>query len=107
LLVQVAFFVGFFWIIFAIIGIQSFRGSFRRHCVWEGSPAIVVITLDPLGIQAPFVQEFQFCGGYLDPNNFTAMPYITADGTMSIEAPKGFLCPVQSRCIVCRHVRRG
>ena len=36
LLVQVAFFVGFFWVIFAIIGIQTFRGSFRRHCVWIG-----------------------------------------------------------------------
>ena len=36
LLVPVAFFIGFFWVIFAIIGIQTFRGSFRRQCVWVG-----------------------------------------------------------------------
>ena len=31
------------------------------------------------------------------------MPYITSSGQHSDESPKGFLCPVQSQCIVyCR-----
>jgi len=35
----------------------------------------------------------------LDPVTFTPQPYITAAGVPSTEAPKGFLCPVLSRCI--------
>jgi voltage-dependent calcium channel len=61
-------------------------------------PEILLIS-DPLGIQPNFTQQFQFCGGYLDPISFTPQPYITAAGIPSNEAPKGFLCPVQSRCI--------
>lgn len=41
LLVNVAFFVGFFWVFIAVIGVQSFKGSFRRQCVW----------VDPTGLQ--------------------------------------------------------
>jgi hypothetical protein len=105
LLVQVAFFVAFFWLIFGIIGIQSFRGSFRRQCVWVGkfSPN-TRSDLDPLGVQANYTyQPFQFCGGHLDPNDFTPQPYITSSGAPSNESPKGFLCPVQSLCVVCHH----
>ena len=42
---------------------------------------------------------FQFCGGYLDPVDLSPQPYITANGTPSTEAPKGYFCPVQSQCI--------
>lgn len=41
LLVNVAFFVGFFWVFIAVIGVQAFKGSFRRQCVW----------VDPTGSQ--------------------------------------------------------
>lgn len=46
LLVNVAFFVGFFWVFIAVIGVQAFKGSFRRQCVW----------VDPAGIQVMFLQ---------------------------------------------------
>ncbi len=55
---------------------------------------------DPLKIKANFTQEFQFCGGHLDPIDFSPRPYITASGLPNDEPPKGFLCPVQSFCVV-------
>src|SRR5437879_12984243 len=54
LLVNVALLIGFFWLIFAIIGVQSFKSSFRRSCVW----------VDPAGVQRNFTHEFKFCGGH-------------------------------------------
>lgn len=36
LLANVALLIGFFWLVFAIVGVQSFKSSFRRRCVWEG-----------------------------------------------------------------------
>jgi len=54
LLVQVGFFVGFFWVLFGIIGIQTFRGSYRRQCVWEGNSPRVPANLRPAGNTAEF-----------------------------------------------------
>ena len=34
-LLNVAFLIGFFWLLFAIIGVQSFKSSLRRTCVWN------------------------------------------------------------------------
>jgi len=55
--------------------------------------------VDPLGI-SNYTQEFQFCGGYLNPIDFTPQPYITASGVPSTGSAKGYLCPVGSICIV-------
>jgi hypothetical protein len=89
LLVNVAFLIGFFWLLFAIIGLQSFKSSMRRNCVW----------IDPLDPTNTWVNEFQFCGGWLADNG-SAMPWLKSDGaTNSSSDPKGYLCPVQSRCI--------
>ncbi|KAA8567394.1 hypothetical protein EYC84_010413 [Monilinia fructicola] len=56
LLLNVSFLIGFFWLLFAIIGIQSFKGSLDRQCVW----------IDPDDIQnkdnTAFVNN-QYCGG--------------------------------------------
>lgn len=89
-LLNVALLIGFFWLLFAIVGIQSFKSSLRRTCVWDGANA------DPP--QDDFVNEFQFCGGHLASNN-TPMPWLRADGTPGANAYKGFLCPEGSRCI--------
>ena len=89
MLINVAFFVAFFWIIFSIIGVQSFKSSLRRHCVWS----------DPTGIYSNYTRMSQFCGGYMDNVTGEIMSYITADGSPSIENPKGFICPNQSMCI--------
>ena len=91
-LLNVAFLTGFFWLLFAIIGIQSFKSSFRRSCVW----------IDPNGNQQDnYVNDFVFCGGHLSGTlqNYTMEPWIRADGSRGTAMHKGFLCPVGSMCI--------
>jgi hypothetical protein len=69
-----------------IIGIQTFKGSFRRSCYLEPT------------LGEPETQLSQSCGGYIDPGNFSIMPYITADGQNA--AIKGYICPVGQVCKV-------
>lgn len=85
-----AFLIGFFWLLFAIVGVQSFKSSLRRTCVYQ-NPDLT----DPVG---NYSTDMQFCGGYLSANG-TAMPYLSADGRPSLTSHKGFLCPVDSVCI--------
>jgi hypothetical protein len=89
LLVNVAFLISFFWLLFAIVGVQSFKSSFRRNCVW----------IDPQGIEN-FINTEQHCGGHL--KNVTgvniAEPYIAANG-MPNGTDKGYLCPKGSLCM--------
>jgi hypothetical protein len=35
--VHVSFLTGFFWHLFAVVGVQAFKLSFRRQCVWNGT----------------------------------------------------------------------
>ncbi|KAH0544971.1 hypothetical protein FGG08_000897 [Glutinoglossum americanum] len=88
LLVNVAFLIGFFWLIFAIIGIQSFKSSFRRTCVWS----------DPLGILPSYSQPLTFCGGHLNNVTGTPDPWIYPNGNPGALKHKGYLCPKQSFC---------
>ncbi|KAG2223817.1 hypothetical protein INT45_001951 [Circinella minor] len=78
LLVTVATFVLFFFVILAIIGVQSFKGSFLRHCVWT----------DPNDSSNIEVME-QYCGGYIEGG--IEKPYLLSDGTPGPWA-KGFIC---------------
>ncbi|KAI8991980.1 Ion transport protein-domain-containing protein [Mycotypha africana] len=79
LLVNVLFFVLFFFVVFAIVGIQSFKGSFKRHCVWH----------DPNNTTN--VQEVQqYCGGYINGSG-AVVPYRLKDGTEALWS-KGFIC---------------
>lgn len=87
LLVNVAFLISFFWLLFAIVGVQSFKSSFRRHCVW----------IDPEG-KNNFINEEQFCGGHLDNVTGIPQPYIQAPG-MPPGTDKGYICPRGSLCI--------
>jgi len=91
LLVNVAFLISFFWLLFAIIGVQSFRSSFRRNCVW----------VDPAGV-SNFTNTEQFCGGYLHNVTGDPMPYfaLSQSGVLKqSDTHKGFLCPQGSLCI--------
>lgn len=96
ILLNVAFLIGFFWLLFAIIGIQSFKSSLRRTCVWEDPD------VNNPGPVANYSQNepgsFQFCGGWLLPNG-TAVPYIRPDGSFGAESAKGYWCPVNSKCV--------
>lgn len=87
-LINVCTMLVYFWVLFGVLGVQSFRGSFRRQCVWTNAN-------DPTD---QYVNEMQFCGGHLDPVTGKAKNYVFADGT---EGPtsKGFLCPRNSKCV--------
>lgn len=93
LLVHVAFLIGFFWLLFAIVGIQSFKSSFRRTCVWVGTEyGEQNFTLnDPSG-------SFQLCGGWLNETGYQ-QPWIKDDWSYSDSSPKGYICPVGSLCL--------
>jgi hypothetical protein len=90
LLVNVLFFVGLFFVLFSIIGVQSFKGSFLRHCVYDGSDP-------PLPLNPP-----QFCGGYLVniSGNLKTMPFKLRNGGISKSGPKGYTCPLGQICQV-------
>lgn len=92
LLVHVAFLIGFFWLLFAIIGIQSFKSSFKRTCEW----------IDPEGQNNYTLNNawdtLQFCGGYLDGTTGEKRPWLDPDGIDSGFSPKGYICPQGSVC---------
>lgn len=99
---NVAFLIGFFWLLFAIVGVQCFKSSFRRTCVW----------FDPL--YDPFANPTaarsngytpdtstgnpQFCGGWLAKDG-TKQPWLHSDLTNGTDSHKGYVCPVNSLCI--------
>ncbi|KAJ5938084.1 hypothetical protein N7454_004426 [Penicillium verhagenii] len=94
LLVHVAFLIGFFWLLFAIVGIQSFKSSLRRTCVW----------IDPEGISNFTSNDaygtLQFCGGYLNSTTGENMPWLDASGTvLGSSSAKGYICPAGSLCV--------
>jgi hypothetical protein len=93
LLVHVAFLIGFFWLLFAIVGVQSFKSSFRRSCVWIDPQGQNNFTMnDPYNV-------LQLCGGYLDANTGNPTPWVYGNGESSGFDPKGYLCPQGSMCI--------
>ncbi|GAB7348680.1 hypothetical protein MBLNU459_g7040t3 [Dothideomycetes sp. NU459] len=88
-LLNVGFLIGFFWLLLAIIGVQSFKSSLRRTCVW----------IDQANEQDDWTYDFQFCGGYLD-SNYTPQPWLLGDmQTPGAKTHKGYLCPVNSLCV--------
>ncbi|KAI9171904.1 Calcium-channel protein cch1 [Paramyrothecium foliicola] len=99
LLVRVAFLIGFFWLLFAIIGMQSFKSSLSRQCVW-------LDPLDPENLDAAFTHEEGFCGGYLHNDTGRVMPWVRYEGNFSLNNladgtsdGKGFICPRGSLCL--------
>ncbi|ODA76644.1 hypothetical protein RJ55_07915 [Drechmeria coniospora] len=99
LLVRVGFLIGFFWLLFAIIGLQSFKSSLSRQCVW-------LDPLRPMDLSASYTNEMQFCGGYLDNFTGSTMPWMkfgtpgSLDGLINGTSDgKGFICPRGSICL--------
>ncbi|KAF9197935.1 calcium channel protein, partial [Haplosporangium sp. Z 27] len=84
LLANIFLFIVFFFIIFSIIGVQAFKGSFSRRCISREPPHNV--TLD------------QFCGGYIDITTNEQISYITLQNTTSPTDPKGYICPIDFIC---------
>ena len=114
LLVHVAFLIGFFWLLFAIVGVQSFKASFRRTCVWFGDDIgyfdngtyfssdnfTQAIILNNSYNQNTAPQNLQLCGGYVNSTTGKEMPYLLSDYlTQGTHTHKGFLCPPKSLCV--------
>ena len=105
LLVNVAFLISFFWLLFAIVGVQNFKSSFRRTCVWFGDDVSQIYTNNYTQNLAP--GNIQFCGGHIDVNTGAQMPWLKADFSNApdvkfsngSDAHKGYLCPQKSLCI--------
>ncbi|KAI1386973.1 Ion transport protein-domain-containing protein [Hypoxylon trugodes] len=98
LLVRVSFLIGFFWLLFAIIGVQSFKASLDRSCVW-------VDPTQPTNFSATYTNELIFCGGHLDENG-TERPWVKSpfpNSLLNLESPsstaKGYICPRNSICL--------
>lgn len=86
MLVHVGFLILFFWLLFAIVGIQSFKSSLKRTCVWIGPDD-----------QDDYRLEEQFCGGYLNATGGKES-WQHSNGDSSGYAPKGYICPIGSVC---------
>ncbi|KAI0404915.1 ion transporter [Xylaria palmicola] len=103
LLLRVSFLIGFFWLLFAIVGVQSFKSSFSRQCVW-------LDPLQPKNLEAAYTNDMTFCGGHIDNNTLQPVPWVKFNNTGlekdSLDhltpAPggaKGFICPQHSICL--------
>ncbi|RKF58950.1 Calcium-channel protein cch1 [Erysiphe neolycopersici] len=96
LLVKVSFLIGFFWLLFAIIGVQSFKSSLDRQCVW-------IDPSDPTNLTgSAYINSFQYCGGQHNINTGAHDPWVIGplgDLSPGAESPKGFLCPRGSYCL--------
>ncbi|KAH8592491.1 BcCCH1, calcium channel protein [Bisporella sp. PMI_857] len=97
LLVNVSFLIGFFWLLFGIIGVQSFKSSLDRQCVW-------IDPTDPLNkTGSAYINTYQFCGGQL--NKDTGIRETWKFGPLSetmrngVTSAKGYLCPRGSVCL--------
>ena len=109
MLVNVAFLIGFFWLLFAIIGVQAFKSSFKRTCVWYSNATEVLLNPNSPDAKSNISNSYnlndpnsqiQFCGGYISPTNGSSMPWLKANLIQNgTEKHKGYICPQQSLCV--------
>ncbi|CAB11726.1 Calcium-channel protein cch1 [Schizosaccharomyces pombe] len=85
-LVQVVSFNAFFGVMIAILGVQFFKASLNRQCVWLGD----------YGDQ--YLPTGQFCGGHWE--NGIKRAYLDKNGFPSNVNPRGFICAEKSVCRV-------
>lgn len=92
LLLRVFCFLVFAMTLFAVIGIQSFKGSYLRQCVWIGD-----LNNEP-GTNYTLQQN---CGGSVDPRNASlTISHIPYEGTLGPpHSAKGYICPYGQLCI--------
>lgn len=103
LLLRVSFLIGFFWLLFAIVGVQSFKSSLSRQCVW-------LDPLQPNNFSAAYTNNMTFCGGHIDNNTLEPVSWVKFNNTGSESnsldhltnatgGAKGFICPQHSICL--------
>lgn len=86
---DICLFIGYFWILFSLAGVQTFKSSFKRQCQY----------MDPNNSSNVFIDtnNYQFCGAWLDSNG-SPQPYLNQDGSSSGYI-KGYFCPKNSKCV--------
>jgi hypothetical protein len=92
--------MGFFWLIFAIVGVQSFKTSLSRQCTWLDPE-------DPTNIEKTYTPSMSFCGGHLNPITGLPEPWVySTTGNLSSDSlvagarnAKGYICPRGSICL--------
>nr|UJH94510.1 Cch1 [Starmerella bombicola] len=88
LLQNVLIFIAFFLAVWGVTGLQSFNGSLRRVCIYEG-----------------YITS-QNCGSWLEPNTLEVMPYMLLDSSrgtyLNQTTSKGYTCPAGSTCVELR-----
>jgi hypothetical protein len=90
---KVALFICFFWLLFAVVGVQTFKSSMKRSCVLYNT------TMD---MSTSFVGQVQFCGGYLhiESDLVISHPWVKGDGkTHGAESHSGYICSQQMVCL--------
>jgi voltage-dependent calcium channel len=100
LLLRVSFLIAFAWVLFAIVGVQSFKSSLSRQC-WFLDP------LNPNNFSDAYLNPFQFCGGHRDNGSDAIMPWVSFAGDFGdlsnlsngSNSGKGFICPQGSLCL--------
>ncbi|WAR58908.1 hypothetical protein PtB15_10B248 [Puccinia triticina] len=88
LLVNVVFFIFFAAALFSIVGVQSFKGSFDRHCVW----------IDPQG-QSNYTFQAQSCGGQYNPITGLEEGFVHYATGKLFGSSKGYICPQGQLCM--------
>ena len=103
LLVNVAFLISFFWLLFAIIGVQCFKSSFKRSCAWfediDNIQQNGVLPSTESYYQNVAPGSFQPCGGYINSTSGQAEPWLKSDLSIGTKSHKGYLCPSGSLCL--------
>jgi len=90
--------MGFFWLLFAIIGVQSFKSSLSRQCTWINPE-------DPTNLSATYTPSMSFCGGHINQTTGENSPWVYApNDDLSVLVPgapnaKGYICPRGSICL--------
>lgn len=84
--------VSIFWLLFAVVGVQTFASELKRSCVSLNTSAAAFNSTQPL---SGFGQS---CGGWVDTNG-TAQPWQYPNGQSGDSKPKGYLCPRPLVCV--------
>ncbi|KAF8321114.1 hypothetical protein DL93DRAFT_1599778 [Clavulina sp. PMI_390] len=91
LLVRVAIFILFAIVLFSIIGVQSFKNSYRRSCQLLNSDGTNM--LDSSGISNP-----QVCGGHINATTLHLQGFIQTNGVSTVYS-KGYVCSLGQVCM--------
>lgn len=84
------------------MGVQSFKSSFSRSCVWYEDINEVRTNTGGLRYAQNLIGGdggLQLCGGYINATTKERWPWLKADLSNGTDSHKGYLCPSGSLCV--------